>query len=264
VFNGERFIENAIRSALTCGVEEVEIIVQDGGSTDRTLATVADIADRRIHVESRVDAGQADALNRALSRARGEWIVWLNADDEIAPGAVRDTLAAVSPGARAVVGDHAHIDESGKVRKRYRIDALSTDALLRRGTYAFSGSLLVATELACHIGFDPLLEFSMDFDFMLRLTALGDVEHVSVEIGRFRLQPSSKTHVSPWRMYREHFAVARRGGAYELRRLPATLRLHLEMAAYILSRPLWRSDWWMAKRPEKVISKTTEDAVGDS
>jgi glycosyltransferase involved in cell wall biosynthesis len=264
VFNGERFIDSCIQSALACGVDDVEVLVQDGGSTDETLEIVATAGDPRIHVESRPDRGQADALNHALARARGKWILWLNADDEIAPGAVGRALALGRAGADALIGDHAHINEAGAVVKRYHVGRVSADELLRRGTYVFSGSLLVSAARAQEIGFDPQLEYCMDFDFLLRLTTQEPVDHVPVEIGRFRLQPESKTEVSPWRTYREHFSVARRAGAYELRRFPWTVRLHLEMAAYILSRPLWRSSWWRRIRPTKTIGFAEGDSPGSS
>jgi glycosyltransferase involved in cell wall biosynthesis len=263
VFNGDRFIDRCIHSALACGVDDIEILVQDGGSTDETLQIVAEVGDARIHVESRPDRGQADALNQALARARGKWILWLNADDEVARGAVGRALALRQADAEALVGDHAHIDEAGIVVKRYRVGRLTADELLRRGTYVFSGSLLVPATRAREIGFDPGLEYCMDFDFMLRLAGRNRIDQVAVEIGRFRLQPESKTEVSPWRTYREHFSVARRAGAYKLDRLPWTVRLHLEMAAYILTRPLWRSSWWRRIRPTKTI-RFTGDSAGSA
>jgi hypothetical protein len=57
-----------------------------------------------------------------------------------------------------VVDEHAHIDEANAVVKRYGIGRLTADELLRRGTYVFSGSLLVSTTRAREIGFAPELE----------------------------------------------------------------------------------------------------------
>lgn len=264
VCNGERFIRRCVESALASGVEEVEVLVQDGGSTDDTLGILASVGDARVRVESGPDDGQADALNRALARARGEWVLWLNADDELASGSVGAALAVRPDGARAVIGDHAHIDEAGIVVKRYRIGPITTDELLRRGTYAFSGSLLVDAGLAREIEFDARLEYCMDFDFMLRLAARCRVEHVPIEIGWFRLQSSSKTHVSPWRTYREHFSVAARAGAYAPRHLAATSRLHVEMAVYILGRRMWRSAGWRRIRPVKVVRVGSGESRGGS
>jgi glycosyltransferase involved in cell wall biosynthesis len=254
VFNGERFISAAVASALAAGITDVEVVVQDGASEDQTLARLAEVRDPRVVVRSAPDGGQADALNRALSRATGEWVMWLNADDEILPGSVAEAFVEVPEGASAVIGNHVHIDTTGHVLKTYRVAAITQARLLRHGTFAFSGSLIVRREIAAKVKFDPKLQYCMDLDFMLRLAAAAAIPHVDVQIGCFRLQPASKTHLRPWRMYWEHFAVARRAGAYELPHLSGTVRLHAEMAAYIATRPLWRSAWWMKRRPQKQLA----------
>ena len=52
--------------------EDIEYIVQDGGSTDGTCAILADAAHAELIWESIVDNGQADALNRGFGKSRGE------------------------------------------------------------------------------------------------------------------------------------------------------------------------------------------------
>jgi len=65
---------------------EIEQWVIDGGSTDGTVELLNRQAG--IHYISEKDGGLSDAVNKGIQRASGQWIIWLNADDELAPGAL--------------------------------------------------------------------------------------------------------------------------------------------------------------------------------
>lgn len=87
VFNREQFIERSIRSVLTQGCADLEVICIDNGSTDRT----AEIAEALAHGDSRLrllrqeNKGRCAARNRGLEEARGEWICFLDSDDFFHP-----------------------------------------------------------------------------------------------------------------------------------------------------------------------------------
>ena len=82
-----------ITNGLTQNGATLELVVQDGGSDDETLSVLETIDDPRLSIESRPDSGLYQGLNRAIARARGDWILWLNGDDVLTPGAI----AAVAP-----------------------------------------------------------------------------------------------------------------------------------------------------------------------
>src|SRR5437667_5497465 len=63
---------------------EIEQWVIDGGSTDGTVELLNRQAG--IHYISEKDGGLSHAVNKGIQRASGLWIIWLNADDELAPG----------------------------------------------------------------------------------------------------------------------------------------------------------------------------------
>jgi glycosyltransferase involved in cell wall biosynthesis len=83
-FNAAKTLERAIKSVLVQGYKNVEHIIVDGGSTDGT----ADLVQSYPHVQFswEKDQGQSDAMNKGFDKATGELIVYLNADDEFAPG----------------------------------------------------------------------------------------------------------------------------------------------------------------------------------
>jgi glycosyltransferase involved in cell wall biosynthesis len=83
VYNGEKSVGDAIRSALCQTYRNIEVIVVDDGSTDATAAALQSIVatDGRLRVFSQANAGVARARNLGLSAARGEFIAPLDADD---------------------------------------------------------------------------------------------------------------------------------------------------------------------------------------
>jgi glycosyltransferase involved in cell wall biosynthesis len=122
VYNGERYLESCIQSVLaqrTAGVE-VEHILVDGGSRDRS----GEIADRyrdQIAIQIREkDTGPANAINKGLHRATGDVLAWLNADDLYHPGALGRVarVVAENPGRALCFGHCPIINESGEeIRK---------------------------------------------------------------------------------------------------------------------------------------------------
>ena len=80
VFNGARFLGEAIASALAQTLLPTEIIVVDDGSTDETPMVTRQFG-RRVNYQRQPHAGVAAARNHGLAAARGEWIAFLDADD---------------------------------------------------------------------------------------------------------------------------------------------------------------------------------------
>lgn len=93
-YNGEAFIEKSLRSALRQTERNIEFVVVDDCSTDRTLELVSAIGKE----DSRVRAipldrneGHAHAQNIGISHARGEWIALLDQDDWFGPSRLEDS-----------------------------------------------------------------------------------------------------------------------------------------------------------------------------
>lgn len=82
VRNGEASLSRAIDSVLDQNNREVEYIIVDGNSTDRTVEIIQRYADR-IRWISEPDQGIYDAMNKGLKMARGDWALFLGADDEL-------------------------------------------------------------------------------------------------------------------------------------------------------------------------------------
>ena len=74
------YLRDAVDSVAEQRDITVEHVIQDGGSTDGTVELLRELDDV-VDWASEPDEGQSDALNRGISRARGRWIAWLNADE---------------------------------------------------------------------------------------------------------------------------------------------------------------------------------------
>lgn len=211
-FNSGAFLRVAVTSALDQDPPPHEVLVQDGGSTDDTLDILRSFGERVAWV-SAPDCGQSDALNRALARATGDVVLWLNADDLLLPGAIASASIAFTsdPSLEFAYGDFDMIDSAGTLMRRYKSSEYSWMRVYSHGCYIFSGSLFVRRQVLADIGgFDASLRACMDFDLLLRLGAARRSTHLRRTIGQFRMHGASKSSNIGLVFIREGFRVHRR------------------------------------------------------
>src|ERR687890_532744 len=89
-YNQARFLGEAIQSVLSQGYTDLEIIVVDDGSKDGTEEVASGYAreDPRVRLIRRENGGLAEARNRGLAEAGGEYVVFLDSDDRLVSGAL--------------------------------------------------------------------------------------------------------------------------------------------------------------------------------
>ncbi|HEV7448116.1 MAG TPA: glycosyltransferase [Steroidobacteraceae bacterium] len=202
-FNAVKYIDAAVRSAMSQLDSSDELVIQDAGSTDGTIEHLTRIAsqDARVKFISEPDAGQSDGLNRAIARSKGEYLIWLNADDLLLPGAVAALKSAVSSTARQpdlVYGGHKIVAADGTLIASYGPRMLKKSRLLLKGCYIFSGAMLMSRAALLEVGaLSDDLHFCMDYDLIFRLHAGARLTTVvSVPIGALRWHDESKSGTS--------------------------------------------------------------------
>ena len=112
VFNNVRDIERTMRSVLNQTYTNIEYIIIDGASTDGTLELIDKYKDRITKVISEKDNGIYDAMNKGLTMATGEYVLFMNSGDEIY---ARDTVEKVfdsAPDADIYYGETEMFDEN--------------------------------------------------------------------------------------------------------------------------------------------------------
>lgn len=108
-YNMERYVERAVASVLRQSLAELEVLVVDDASQDRTAAIVQRLAlaDPRVRlIRLAVNGGLSVARNAALAEARGAWIAILDADDWYAPERLEKLVAAGRAGGADLVADN--------------------------------------------------------------------------------------------------------------------------------------------------------------
>lgn len=211
-YNSAPFLRQAVTSAVDQVPGPYQVLVQDGGSTDGTLDILRSFDDRVAWV-SAPDDGQSDALNKALARATGDVVLWLNADDVLVPGAIAAASAAFAsdPDLAFAYGNFDIIDGAGALLRSYWSSPYSWKRVFDRGCYIFSGSLFVSRQgLVAIGGFDRSLRACMDLDLMLRLDAAGPSTHLGRTIAQFRIHGASKSSTIGSVFLREELRVRRR------------------------------------------------------
>jgi glycosyltransferase involved in cell wall biosynthesis len=88
VYNGAKYLRQAIDSALAQTYANTEVIVVDDGSTDNSPAIAADYADK-IRFFRKPNGGVASALNFGIAHMEGEYFSWLSHDDMYVPDKIK-------------------------------------------------------------------------------------------------------------------------------------------------------------------------------
>ena len=201
VYNGEKFLGAAVKSVLGQSFSDWELLIVENGSTDNTTAVAKTfLGDERIQL-LHSEKGVSNARNLGLARARGEWILFLDADDRLPERAMEQLLG---PGnaekADLVAGEYAREGRcyTGKrisFRGRKEIDAYIGKCLnepTRRCTLAavlFRRSAVVA---APELRFDTTLSHAEDSVFVLQvLLRASTVTCVDVPAYRYTYNPNS-------------------------------------------------------------------------
>ncbi|CAM3382989.1 glycosyltransferase family 2 protein [Rhodothermus bifroesti] len=204
--NYGRFLEDAILSVRFQEGVDVEHVVQDGGSTDGTQELLKRYS--WVQWDSSPDKGQSDALNKALRRARGDWIAWLNADEFFLPGALSHLLSqAIASGADVVYGDCLFVDEKGQFLRLRTAHTFSQFVLWHYGPFIPSCAVLIRREL---LGIDPWhvdVDRVMDWQLYLDL-ALKKAKFVwtPCPIGVFRVHAAQIT-AQDWRRFARSYRL---------------------------------------------------------
>jgi glycosyltransferase involved in cell wall biosynthesis len=181
-FNSARFLPDAIDSVLAQNYPDLEVCIHDDGSTDDTLAMLAQRygGNPRVRWQSGPNKGIGHASNAAIAMGRGMYIGQLDADDRLLPGAISKLVAVLraDPGIACAYGSCERIDASGAVLQ------------LEYDWPEFTREKLAVTSIVHHFrmfrraafgqtdGFRCDIRNAVDYDIFLKLSETGRFVHV--------------------------------------------------------------------------------------
>ena len=174
-YNAEKYIKEAIDSALNQTYKDIEILVCDDVSTDRTYKILEKYGDKIKLLRHDWNAGPAFTLNSCIKQAKGEWIKWLSADDVLYPESI-DMLMEHATDHKTIYYTHyTIIDKFGNYIKRFT-EPERVESDLWKLFYGNGSSSIIHRDVFELCGlFDENLRHSEDYEFWLRATQLYGV-----------------------------------------------------------------------------------------
>ena len=171
-YNAARYVEEALESAFSQGVDLHEVVVVDDGSTDGSADRVRVFGDR-VRVHRQANAGISGARNAALALATGDVIAFLDADDVWPDGGLRARL-------EALLTDDTIDYSYGRVEQFISPD-VSPESASAHGTALMdprparlAGAMLVRRQAFTRVGgFSPILRLGETLDWVARADDLG-------------------------------------------------------------------------------------------
>ena len=168
---------------------EIEHFVIDGGSTDNSM----EVAEKFSHVTwtQEPDEGMSDAINKGFDRATGDWVMWLNADDRLKPGALKKMMKELTKSdADVVYGDWDFVDSEGHFMRHVKAPRWSSFVHVHHHCFIGSTAAFYRRSTVIDAGYRLRKDFRyvMDGEFYARLHATGKTfQHVDVTIADFRM-----------------------------------------------------------------------------
>ena len=181
-YNREATIVRALTSIKNQSYSNIESIVVDGFSQDKTLALLAPILTSKDTLISEPDNGIYDALNKGLALATGDIIGFLHSDDLYSDKDVISNIVEIFSEniVDVVYGDVAFFasDNSKKIKRKYKSDAL-TEKNLAWGKMPAHPSIFIRKEIYEKIGyFETDFQIAADYEFLCRLIKFEEIRSI--------------------------------------------------------------------------------------
>ncbi len=240
VYNGSRWLTEAIESVFRQTYHDFELLVVDDGSTDDTprLLDVYTNRDKRIRVLRQNHSGLVTALNRCVAEARGSFFARLDADDRLASRRLEAQIRFLRSNADfGLVGSWAHkIDANGRLLGKITpatSPELLSQQLMRVNPFLHS-SIMMRTELVRRLGgYRSAFEAAEDYDLWLRVAEVSKVTNLPELLVEYRWHGEGVSHRK----------IIRASFSSRLAQRSAYARRHLsyDPAAALQSPPNWNA-----------------------
>ncbi len=174
VRDGMPLLRDCVESVQRQSFTDYEYIFVEGGSHDGTLEYLQSVTSNKAQLITGADQGIGDAMNRGLKAARGDWILFLHADDYLEDAAALQRIAPhLDDPAPTLCFDIWHEDDRGQ-RQRRKPRGFTSRMAFKTGV--FHQACLCRTDLLRQMnGFDPSYRITMDYDFFYRAWRTGAI-----------------------------------------------------------------------------------------
>jgi len=212
-YNHAVFVREAIESVLGQSFADLEMVITDDGSSDRTVEVIRSISDPRINFCAFAENhGTCDAINHAISRSCGQYVAVLSSDDFFLPGKLAHQVAFLDahPGIAAVFGLPRIVDEVGHelVESSHPFTKVFTKVNRNReewlrhffelGNCLCHPTIMIRRTCYDKVGlYNPLLMNLPDFDMWIRLCQFFDFHILPEHLIGFRILRNERNTSAP-------------------------------------------------------------------
>jgi glycosyltransferase involved in cell wall biosynthesis len=197
VWNGERYLRQAIESILEQDFKNFELVIVNDGSTDGTASILAEYsADERVRVHTQENCGLVAALNTGVELARAGLIARMDADDISLPNRLRLQYAFMEAHPEvAVLGSSITlIDAVGRQRKTqtYPQGPEAVAASMLQGCALAHPAVMMRRAAVIKVGgYRQAFQHAEDYDLWLRIMGNHRIDNLPEALLRYRIHPES-------------------------------------------------------------------------
>lgn len=211
------YLRDCLESILSEKEVETEVLVFDACSTDGSDVLLEAYRKHLSWLEVESDLGQTHAINKGMLRSEGDVLCYLNSDDVLADGALKQVCAFFesNPDVDFIYGKAQYIDQRGAVLGDYRVFDIEEVDLFGECVICQPATFW-RRRVYERIGlFDQSLDYSMDYDYWLRIYQSGIRMKMLDEVLAYsRDYPETKTRSGVLKVYRENFRILMRRRGY--------------------------------------------------
>ncbi|MCM1235283.1 MAG: glycosyltransferase [Ruminococcus flavefaciens] len=216
VYNGEQYLEEALESILSQTYTNIELVIVDDCSTDRTeeIITKYSESDRRIrYIRNAVNLKLPRTLNVGFANAEGDYLTWTSDDNRYKPEALERMVYWIEskPDIDMVYADYTGIDSGGKITCEKEMGEPSELPFHN----VVGACFLYKREVAQKAGeYDPDLFLAEDYDYWIRIKRAGRLMHIHENLYYYREHGKSLTLSKREQVLKQTYRVAEKHFLY--------------------------------------------------
>lgn len=184
VYNSAALIENTVKSIINQSYSHIEYIVVDGGSTDGTIDILNSYKKNISTLISEPDHGIYDAMNKGISLATGDFVVFINSGDKFSSPDILEKIFSNPDAAQAdvIYGDTDITDSDGNIihSRRHRPPETLDWKSFKRGMLVCHQSFIARRNLID--SYDLTYRYAADFDWCIRILKKSKSAHNSRQV----------------------------------------------------------------------------------
>lgn len=204
-FNGEQYLTESVRSCLDQTYRNIELIIVDDCSSDRTPQIVDNLDDPRVVVlHNEVNEGLPASLNKGFRHSRGSYLTWTSDDNWYCADAIETMQSALrtNPAVGIVYSDYWIVDSEGKVTGSRRV--AEPDDILSRPSNEIGACFLYRRDVYEKVGeYSSKWKLVEDYDYWIRIAKKFSLTVLHVPLYHYRYHPGSLT--SQYSQYRVRY-----------------------------------------------------------